>query len=213
MITRWDEWFSEGNLSRDERILGAPPSKCAEEAALGFLAREKRIVLDLACGVGRDTLFLENRGLAVIGVDASFNGVRVAQQIKLERGAVSEFMAADARHLPFIDGSFEGVYCFGLLHEFTGERGEEDVEEVMGEVRRLLCDEGVLVLAVLSGQPEAGLPAVQLYTRQMFEDATKGLHPIEVKAYDDVGCTANADYHVWYGMFEKSGGRRSTNRR
>ena len=203
MITRWDEWFSEGNLSKDERILAASPSKCAEKAALGFLAREKRFILDLACGVGRDTLYLENRGLAVIGVDASFNGLRVAQQIKSERGAVSELITADARHLPFMDGSFEGVYCFGLLHEFTGERKEEDVEEVMGEVKRLLCDEGVLVLTVLSGEAEAGLPAVQLYTRQMFENATKGLQAIEVKMYDDVGCTGRADYHVWYGMFAK----------
>lgn len=203
MITRWDEWFSEGNLSKDERILAAPPSKCAEKAALRFLARKKRFILDLACGVGRDTVYLQNRGLAVIGVDASFNALRVVQQIKSELGAVLELIAADARHLPFTGGSFEGVYCFGLLHEFTGERKEQDVEEVMGEVRRLLCDEGVLVLTVLSGEPEAGLPAVQLYSRQMFENATKGLHAVEVKMYDDIGCTGRADYHVWYGMFEK----------
>lgn len=73
----------------------------------------------------------------------------------------------------------------------------------MGGVERLLCDEGVLVLAVLSGEPEEGLPAVQLSSRQMFEKATKGLQAIEVKMYDDVGCTGRADYHVWYGMFEK----------
>ncbi len=169
----------------------------------GILGEGKRFILDLACGVGRDTFYLESRGLAVIGVDASFSGLRVAQQVRLERGAISELITADARHLPFKDGSFEGVYCFGLLHEFTGERREEEVEEVMGGVERLLCDEGVLVLAVLSGEPEEGLPAVQLSSRQMFEKATKGLQAIEVKMYDDVGCTGRADYHVWYGMFEK----------
>lgn len=73
----------------------------------------------------------------------------------------------------------------------------------MGETKRLLCDEGVLVLTVLSGDPEEGLPAVQLFTRQMFEQATKQLQAIETKMYDDVGCTGGADYHVWYGMFEK----------
>ena len=203
MITRWDEWFSEDNLSRDKRILSAPHSQSAESAARAFLEREKRFILDLACGVGRDTFCLESHGLCVIGLDASFNGLRVAQQRKSERRAVSELIAADARHLPFKDGSFEGVYCFGLLHEFTGEGREEDVGEVMGEAKRLLCDEGILVLAVLSGEAEAGLPAVQLYTRQMFDEATKGLREIEVKMYDDVGCTGRADYPVWYGMFEK----------
>jgi ubiquinone/menaquinone biosynthesis C-methylase UbiE len=183
--------------------LAAPPSKCAENAALGFLAREKRFILDLACGVGRDTFCLESRGLTVIGVDASFNGLRVAQQVKSERGAVSELIAADARHLPFQEGSFEGVYCFGLLHEFTGEHREEDVGQVMGEIMRLLCDEGILVLTVLSGEPEEGLPAVQLFSRHMFEKATKSLKAIEIKMVDDVGCTGRADYHVWVGMFEK----------
>ena len=203
MITRWDEWFSEGNLSKDKRILSAPPSQSAERAARAFLAREKRLVLDLACGIGRDTFYLESRGLAVTGIDASFNGLRAAQQIKSERGAVSELVAADARRLPFKDGSFEGVYCFGLLHEFTGKGSEGDVEAVMGEVKRLLCEEGVFVLTVLSGEPDAGLPAVQLYTQPMFEQATQGLQAIEVKMYDDVGCTGRADYHVWYGLFEK----------
>lgn len=202
MITRWDKWFSEDNLSRDERILSAPHSKCAENAALEFLAREKRLILDLACGVGKDTFYLESRGLAVIGVDASFNGLRVAQQVRLERGAVSELIMADARHLPFKDSSFEGVYCFGLLHEFTGDRKEKDVQEVMGGVKRLLCQEGVLVITTLSGEPEAGLPAVQLFTRQMFDEATQGLQAIEIKMYDDIGCTGSADYHIWYGMFK-----------
>jgi ubiquinone/menaquinone biosynthesis C-methylase UbiE len=191
------------NLAKDERILAAPPSHSAENAAGVFLAREKRAILDLACGIGRDTFYLEGRGLAVIGVDASVNGLRIAQQIKAKRGAASTLMLADARRLPFRDGSFEGVYCFGLLHEFTGENKAEDVEQVMGKVRRLLRDEGVLVLSVLSGEPEGGLPAVQLYTRQMFEDTTRGLRAIEVREYADVGCTGRADYRVWYGVFEK----------
>jgi 2-polyprenyl-3-methyl-5-hydroxy-6-metoxy-1,4-benzoquinol methylase len=51
-------------------ILAALPSKCAETAVLEFLAREKHIILDLACGIGSDAFCLESYGLAVIGVDA-----------------------------------------------------------------------------------------------------------------------------------------------
>jgi ubiquinone/menaquinone biosynthesis C-methylase UbiE len=203
MITRWDEWFSEDNLSKDARILAAPPSKCAGRAARQFLAREKRFILDLACGIGRDTFCLESHGLAVIGVDAAFNGLRVAQRVKGERGAASELVLADARCLPFKDGSLEGVYCFGLLHEFVGERSDEDVGRVMGEITRLLRNEGILVLTVVSGEPEEGLPHVRLFNRQMFEQATQGLQALEIEAYDDVGCTGRTNYHVWYGVFEK----------
>jgi ubiquinone/menaquinone biosynthesis C-methylase UbiE len=203
IITRWDKWFSDENLAKDKRILAAPPSQSAENAARAFLAMEKQVILDLACGIGRDTFYLEGHGLRVVGVDASLNGLRVAQQVKEERGAVSALVAADARHLPFRDGSFEGVYCFGLLHEFTAESQGQDVEGVMGEVWRLLCEEGMLVITVLSGEPEAGLPTVQLYSREMFEEATKGFRAIEAAVYDDVGCTGRADYRVWYGVFGK----------
>lgn len=203
MITRWDAWFSDENLAKDKRILAAPPSQSAENAARAFLAGENRFILDLACGIGRDTFYLESRGLGVIGVDASPHGLRVAQQVKAERGAASALIMADARHLPFKDGSFEGVYCFGLLHEFTSASQKEDVEGVMDEVKRLLCDRGMLVLTTLSGEPEAGLPGVQLYTQEMFAETTKAFRTLEVKTYDDVGCTGRTDYHVWYGLFEK----------
>jgi len=203
MLTRWDPWFSDDNLAKDSRILAAPPSKCAESAALEFLARGKRFILDLACGIGRDTFCLESHDLSVVGVDAAFNGLRVAQQAKLKQCAGTELVVADARCLPFKDGSFDGVYCFGLLHEFTSEHKEEDVTHVMSEIKRLLCNEGILVLTVLSGEPQAGLPLVQLFTRQMFEQATQNLQAIEIKMYDDVGCTGRPNYHIWYGVFEK----------
>lgn len=203
MMTRWDEWFSEENLTKDARILSAPPSLSAEKAARAFKVRRKQFILDLACGVGRDTFYLESQGFTVIGVDASFNGLQVAQRVKMDRGATSELICSDARHLPFKEGSFEGVYCFGLLHEFTSEHQEEDVGKVMGEISRLLRDEGVLVISVLSGDPQEGLPEVQLFSRKMFEKVTKDLRAIEIKMYDDVGCTGKTDYHVWYGVFER----------
>jgi ubiquinone/menaquinone biosynthesis C-methylase UbiE len=203
MVTRWDKWFSDDNLVTDKRILAAPPSQSAVNAGRMFVARHKRFILDLACGIGRDTFYLESCGLEVIGVDASAAGLRAALQNGAKWAAVAKLAMADARHLPFRDGSFEGVFCFGLLHEFTDEGKEKDVELVMGEIKRLLLDKGVLVLAVLSGEPEAGLPAVQLYTRQMFDRVTKNLQVLVVEMCDDVGCTGRSDYHIWYGVFEK----------
>jgi ubiquinone/menaquinone biosynthesis C-methylase UbiE len=199
MITRWDKWYPE-----DNRLLRIPATQAAKSAAQAFLLREKQLVLDLACGLGRDTFFLESQGLTAVGTDASLNGLRIAQCIKAERGALCEFIAADARQLPFREGSFDGVYCFGLLHEFTDEqRKEADVEDVMGEITRLLRREGILILTVIAGNPTEGLPQVQMFSRHMFEKATRGLQTIEVKRYDDMGCTGRPDYHIWYGMFQR----------
>lgn len=203
MTTRWDKWFADDNLAQDERILAAPPSQSAEHAARAFLARKKRFILDLACGIGRDTFYLARRGLAVVGADSSCNGLQVAGQVQARPGAaVLGLVAADARRLPFRDGAFEGVYCFGLLHEFTGENRENDVKSVMDDARRVLGAGGVIVLTVLAGEPETGLPHVQFYTRQMFDDATQALRALDVRVYNDVGCTGRPDYKVWYGLFE-----------
>ena len=99
MNTRWDKWFSDDNLAKDPRILAAPPSQAAERAAQVFLGRGKRLVLDLACGVGRDTFYLGRQGLDVVGVDASPNGLRVARQ-RAQQDARPRWVTADGGRSP-----------------------------------------------------------------------------------------------------------------
>jgi SAM-dependent methyltransferase len=203
MLTRWEAWFSQSNLDEDKRILAAPSTQCAKNAAAEFLRRRKQLILDLACGVGRDTYFLKGQGLSVIGVDASFNGLKAARNIKGEPETIIEFVTADARSLPFEKGAFDGIYCFGLLHEFVGADKEVDVRRVITEIGRLLRTGGILAIAMLAGNPDDGLPHVQLFSQQMFESAMSGWKPLEIRSYDDVGCTNQSNYHIWYGLFER----------
>ena len=209
-ITRWNKWFGEENLRKDPRILAAPPSHTCGRAAQIFLATGKHRVLDLACGVGRDSLQLAKQGLTVTGADASFNGIRLAQKRAREQGIPLTPVMGDARCLPFSSEAFEGVYCFGLLHEFTGEEKQADIAAVMAEIRRILRPGGLLVLTVTAGNPEAGLPKVQLFTREMFKEATRDLRQVETSQFNDIGCTGREDYTIWYGLFEKSPGNKNS---
>jgi ubiquinone/menaquinone biosynthesis C-methylase UbiE len=203
MLTRWDEWYSKENLNSDERILAAPASKSAEMAVVVFILRGKKHILDLACGVARDTFHLKASGLSVIGVDASFNGLRAASQKSETLDVEVDFVNADARYLPFSDHCFDGIYCFGLLHEFTALNKVGDVNQIISEARRLLNDEGMLILTVAAGDLAAGLPQVQLFSRLMLEKAMDSWEAIEIQEFDDIGCTNRTDYHIWYGVFEK----------
>jgi SAM-dependent methyltransferase len=198
-LTRWNEWYRDENLERDARILAAQPSQCARQAADLFRERDARRILDLACGVGRDTRFLSAAGFEGIGVDAAFNGVWTARRV----GRGGAFVTADAGGLPFAGGALDGVYCFGLLHEFTGEDREACVRRVMDEAARVLRPGGLLVVTALAGDPQAGLPQVQLFSREMFERALRGWKVVEVKRYADIGCTGREDYEIWMGVAER----------
>lgn len=194
-MTRWQQFFQE-----DERVKSAPATHCARNAAEIFSQRGKRVVLDLGCGAGRDSSYLSGQGFFVVGLDLAESGLAIAKQ---QRKDEAHWVNADARQLPFRNASFEGIFCFGLLHEFTSEAREDDVRGVMSEIHRALKPSGVLVLAVLAGEPEKGLPQVYLFTERHFDSVTPGFQAVAKRAYEDIGCTGKEDYRVWSGVFLK----------
>ena len=197
-MTRWEQFFQE-----DERALSVPPSYSVRNAVGVFSKRNKHNILDLGCGLGRDYFYLAENGFFVIGVDLAESGLMIAKQIGKSKGIATILVKSDAKSLPFPDKSFEGVYCFGLLHEFTGETKDNDIRKVMSEIYRILKFSGVLVLAVLSGEPVEGLPDVYLFTEQMFDNYTRSFQLVDKRQFNDIGCTGKKDYRVWYGIFTK----------
>lgn len=197
---RWHEVYL-----RDQRARITPASVCAQRATELFLRHGKNLILDLGCGTGRDTAYFLQAGLHVIGTDIEPAGVEVAQRRITEKGHSAAFCLADARILPFGNAAFEGVYSFGLLHEFTSMERDVEIQKVMREIYRILQPEGLLVLAVLSGDFRFGLPDVYLFNGPMFREATKDFTAIEIDEHDDIGCTGKTNYRVWYGAFIKKG--------
>jgi ubiquinone/menaquinone biosynthesis C-methylase UbiE len=199
-LTRWEHFFAH-----DPSLFSVPPSQCAALAAERFLDRGIQTVLDLGCGVGRDTVFLAQKGLRVIGIDAARSGLRSAlQKLKNRDLALTDeiiYIQADGRSLPLDTRSIPAVYCFGLLHEFVGDQASENVRRVLAEIERVLQPEGILVLAVLSGEPEKGLPQVQLFTEAMLDQALQCFTCLEKREYEDIGCTGRTNYRVWMGVY------------
>jgi len=197
-LTRWQKFYLD-----DPKLLSIPPSDCAHQAARIFASSNSRIILDLGCGTGRDSFLLAESGIQVIGLDAARSGLLLAKK----RSAASQFkpswIESDSRLLPFSDAAFDGVYCFGLLHEFVGKSSRIDVAGIMSEIQRVLKISGAVIIAVSAGDPEKGLPHVQNFSESMFDSATSEFRCIEKKAYDDLGCTGRTDYKIWFGHFMK----------
>ena len=125
-----DEW-NERYRSREE-IAGDPAQLLVDAAH----ALPPGRALDLACGAGRNALWLASRGWEVVAVDGAEEAIRIVREhdpaidarvIDLEAGAP----------LPFEDASFDLVAILYYLHR-----------PLFAEAKRLVRRGGLVVCAV-----------------------------------------------------------------
>lgn len=102
--------FSDGGRLIDRR---------EKEAVLDALGPvEGKNVLEIACGTGRFTVMLAERGANIIGLDISSAMMAQGRQ-KARSAGVSdlvEFMRGDAARLPFPDDHFDAVFAMRFFH-------------------------------------------------------------------------------------------------
>ena len=97
-------------------------------------------MLDLACGRGRHSVFLNRMGFDVTGVDLSPESISDAKAHENDR---LHFHVRDMR-LPFELGSFD--YVLNLFTSFGYFQDKQDNLKVLGNIRSALSPDGQLVL-------------------------------------------------------------------
>ncbi|MFB6120401.1 MAG: class I SAM-dependent methyltransferase [Halobacteriaceae archaeon] len=119
-----EEWYQESEVaqryeekrfSRGGRLI----DRREKEAVLDAIGPvEGDDVLEIACGTGRFTVMLAERGANVLGLDIS--GPMLQQgRSKARRAGVAdtlEFMRGDAARLPFPDDHFDSVIAVRFFH-------------------------------------------------------------------------------------------------
>ncbi|MCG8353476.1 MAG: class I SAM-dependent methyltransferase [Chloroflexales bacterium] len=138
----------------------------------------------------------------VVGVDIARAGLARLHRQAIDR-ANTRFACADARALPLSTGQFDGVYCFGVLNEFSSDEADADVAAVMLEIERVLAPNGIVILTVLAGAPTAGLPHVRLFDNERWQETTRGFSVIGNNTQCDIGCTGSRNYMILFGVFQK----------
>jgi len=84
----WDERYAASEL-----VWGAEPNRFVAEAFAGVRPRGR--ALDLACGEGRNAIWLAERGWEVTGVDFSRVAIERARALASRRGVAVRFLEAD----------------------------------------------------------------------------------------------------------------------
>ncbi len=137
------EWYQEHDIAEaydDKRFSrGGRVIDRREKAAVvdALTPLEDTRILEVACGTGRFTVMLAERGADIVGVDIS-EAMLEQGRTKARAAGVADaidFMQADAGRLPFPDGHFDAVFAMRFFHLAP------DPEGFMSELRRVSAEQ------------------------------------------------------------------------
>ncbi|MGW2590075.1 class I SAM-dependent methyltransferase [Streptomyces sp. NPDC001515] len=128
-------------------------SMAHQAEVLGALVRRSlgagpHTVLDCSCGIGTQAIGLARAGHHVVGGDLSPVAASRAAAEAAARGSRLPAVAADMRHLPFKEASFDVVLCAD--NSLTHLLSEQDLRTALSGMRRVLRDDGLLMITVRS---------------------------------------------------------------
>ncbi|HEY7678928.1 MAG TPA: class I SAM-dependent methyltransferase [Terriglobia bacterium] len=106
----WDERFRAGDHADSE-----PDPFLLELEEYAALFPPTRRALDVACGAGRNAVWLAERGWDTTGCDVSLEGLRSAQALARERGLRLRLFCQDLETFSPPAGLFDLIICFFYL--------------------------------------------------------------------------------------------------
>ena len=156
-------------------------------------------VLDAGCGPGRDAAWLAEQGYAAMGVDLSGGMLREGRA----RGVTVPLIQADIGHLPFEQGSFDGVWaCASLLHIPRSR-----LPKVLQELARVVHP-GLFYAAVKGGSGHEWIESAGGRHLFVYWRLSELRMAISGAGFEVLGCWETADragrQHPWIGILARS---------
>jgi SAM-dependent methyltransferase/uncharacterized protein YbaR (Trm112 family) len=97
-----------------------------------------RTLLDIGCNWGRWCVSAAWKGYRVVGIDPSLGAIMAARRVARALNVDIEYLVADARYLPFMDGSFDTIFSYSVIQHFS----KSDAIRAISEVGRVLKPSG-----------------------------------------------------------------------
>jgi SAM-dependent methyltransferase len=103
-----------------------------------YLTEDMKI-LEAGCGLGRWVFYLRKKGYTAWGVELSDQALAIIRPFDAE-GYIRK---GDVCDLPFAKNSFDAVLSLGVVEHF-----EQGPEKALAEARRILTDQGLLLISI-----------------------------------------------------------------
>ena len=104
----------------------------------------KKKVLDVGCGTGRDVKFLKDQGIEAMGIDISPEMIEISKKI-VKNG---HFIVKDMLEMNFEPETFNGIWaCASVMH-----LPKVFLDKILSDFNRILCKDGILYLSVQRGE-------------------------------------------------------------
>jgi cyclopropane fatty-acyl-phospholipid synthase-like methyltransferase len=175
----WDQRYSA-----PEYIFGTSPNLFLASQQHLFKPRDR--VLDIACGEGRNSVWLASLGCQVLGMDVSPLALTKARQLAADRGVTVAWQEADVRSWQWQPDAFDAVVCIFIQFADPSQRAR-----LFSGLQTTLKLGGKLVLQGYTPKQveyKTGGPpqAAHMYTAAMLRDAFAGLDIVHLQEHEDV---------------------------
>ncbi len=107
---------------------------------------KNKVVLDFACGFGREAILAAQYGAeVVVGIDSSPQSVEESLRLASELGVKDQtrFLVADCEHTAFPSHSFDVILCARMLHHIDLEAGLKELNRLLKPGGKVLCFEAL----------------------------------------------------------------------
>ncbi len=113
--------FWDARFSAPEYIFGTEPNVFLTTQAGLFKPGQR--VLEIACGEGRNSVWLAQRGCRVLGIDVSPLALKKAKSLAENKGVEVELRLADVRDWQWTPAAFDVVVC--IFIQFAAPDGPQ----------------------------------------------------------------------------------------
>ena len=175
----WDQRFAA-----PEYIFGTEPNVFLRAQAERFKRGDR--VLDVACGEGRNSVWLAGLGCVVTGLDVSPLALAKGRRLADTHGLRVEYRQGDIRDWRWQPGCFDAVVCIFIQFAEPTQR-----TRLFEGIEATLAPGGLLVLQGYTPKQleyKTGGPpqAEHMYTEMLLRDAFRNLDILHLREHEDI---------------------------